>query len=76
MKNELIAVIEAYAAAKATGNSLLQELAAAQVRGFLAAVDVTPIEVEPEVAASEEGDASEEGEPGCPLDRPEAAAGE
>ena len=40
MKQQLADLIEAYAAARASGNRMLLEFAAGQLNGFMAAVDV------------------------------------
>lgn len=42
MKEQLIELIETYAAAKLSGNSLLQQFAAKQVSAFLDGVELTP----------------------------------
>ena len=44
MKDDLIRLINAYAAAKASGDALLLSLAAERLQGFLEAVDVVAVE--------------------------------
>jgi hypothetical protein len=41
MKEQLVALIEAFAAAKATNNALLVQFAAQQLSSFLDAIDVS-----------------------------------
>jgi len=55
MKEQLVQLIDAYAAARASGNGTLQQFAAQQLSGFLEAIDVTA----KEQPAADEGDASE-----------------
>jgi hypothetical protein len=44
MKTDLIALINAYAAARASGDALLLSMAAERLQGFLAAVEVVAVE--------------------------------
>lgn len=48
MKQQLADLIEAYAAARASGNRMLLEFAAGQLNEFMAAVDVVEIKKENE----------------------------
>jgi hypothetical protein len=43
MKPQLAELIEAYAAARATGNRMLLEYAAEQLNGFMAKIELTEI---------------------------------
>lgn len=49
MKQELIELIEAYAAAKAVNNPRLAQIAAGEISTFLQSIDVVPISAEQEV---------------------------
>lgn len=53
MKEQLIELVEAYAAARATGNATLQKMAVAAFNQFLAQVDVVPIEASAAAAAGD-----------------------
>ena len=44
MKDDLIRLINAYAAARASGDALLLSMAAERLQGFLEAVDVVAVE--------------------------------
>jgi myo-inositol catabolism protein IolC len=46
MKDQLAKLIEAYAAAKASGNLLLLEFAAGKLNALLAEIEVTPKEAQ------------------------------
>lgn len=48
MKQQLAELIEAYAAARASGNRMLLEFAASQLNALLASVDVVEIKKESE----------------------------
>lgn len=48
MKQQLAELIEAYAAARASGNGLLQQFAAKQLSEFLAKIEITETAPEPE----------------------------
>lgn len=55
MKEQLAALIEAYAAARGSGNSILQQFSAEQLTGFLQKIEVTE-------AASEQQEPPVEGD--------------
>lgn len=46
MKEKLAELVEAYATAKATGNQMLQTMAATAFNNFMGGVDVVPIEAD------------------------------
>lgn len=48
MKEQLIQLIDAYAAARGAGNAMLQQFAAQQLTAFLDQVEVNPIVVDDE----------------------------
>jgi hypothetical protein len=56
MKEQLVQLIDAYAAARASGNGTLQQFAAQQLSAFLEAIEVTA----KQQAADEEGDGGQE----------------
>lgn len=58
MKEQLFQLIEAYAAARPTGNAFLQRYAADQLTVFLDAIDILPKvqQTEPAPVVEEDGD--------------------
>jgi hypothetical protein len=53
MKEQLIAIINSYGAARASGDALLQQLAASQLTAFLESVEITPKSAEDLPAAEQ-----------------------
>lgn len=54
MKEQLTQLIEAYAAARASGNNLLQQFAAGQLGEFLGQIDVIKVGTDTSIEASVE----------------------